>query len=70
MERVTRFFRIPRKGPQAGPDAGPASDTSASPGADDEYTPGAPSLATTPNSAAVADETTPMLGVKDRKHDF
>nr|XP_021151169.1 LOW QUALITY PROTEIN: zona pellucida-binding protein 2-like [Columba livia] len=70
MERVTRFFRIPMKGPQAGPDAGPASDTSASPGADDEYTPGAPSLATTPNSAAVADETTPMLGVKDRKTIF
>ncbi|OPJ74341.1 hypothetical protein AV530_001219 [Patagioenas fasciata monilis] len=70
MERVTMFLRIPRKGPQAVPDAGPASDTSASPGAGDEYTPGAPSLATTLNSAAVADETTPMLKVKDRKHDF
>ncbi|KAM6042899.1 zona pellucida-binding protein 2-like isoform 1-T2 [Theristicus caerulescens] len=76
METVTGFFfRIPRQGPQAGPDARPASDsshldTSASQGSDEEHTHGAPSPAVTLNLATVTDETTPVLTLEDRKDAF
>ena len=75
MEKVTSFFRISRQGPQAGPDAGPASDTShldtnASQGSDEDHTHGAPSLAVTPNLATVTDETAPVLTLEDRKDTF
>lgn len=80
MEMVTSFFRIPRQGPQAGPDAGSASDTSVldtsdldastSQRGDEEPTHGAPSPAVTSNLATVTDETTPVLTLEDRKDTF
>ncbi|NXY74907.1 ZPBP2 protein, partial [Glareola pratincola] len=81
MEMVTSLFRMPRQGPQAGPDAGPASDTSdtsdtsdvgtsASQGGNEEPTDGTPSPAVTSNLAAATGETTPLLTQEDRKDTF
>ncbi|NXW42325.1 ZPBP2 protein, partial [Nyctiprogne leucopyga] len=71
METVISFFRTLWQGPEAGPDAGPASDTthldtshldtSTSQGGDEQHTHGASSLAVTPNLAPATDETIPVL---------
>ncbi|KFO10819.1 hypothetical protein N312_07270, partial [Balearica regulorum gibbericeps] len=75
MQTVTSFSKMPGEGPQAGPDAGRARDTShldtsASQRGDEEYARGAPSPAVTSNLAPVTDETTPVLTLEDRKDTF
>ncbi|KFO06692.1 hypothetical protein N312_13067, partial [Balearica regulorum gibbericeps] len=75
MDTVTSLSKTSREGPQAGPDAEPASDTSrldtsTSQGGDEEHTHGAPSSAMTSNLAPVTDETTPVPTLEDRKDTF